>query len=329
MKIEQGHGSAVYHCISRTVNKEMLFDVGAKEVFRRQIWRVAEFSGVRILTYCVMTNHVHLLVWVPDRNEVEVTDQELVRRYRVLYGERTQYQRMRTEVVEKTLQGGGEEAQELRERLMHRMHDISEYMKSLKQRYTRWYNHKHGRVGTLWSERFKSMMVQEQGEGVRIVAAYIDLNPVRGGMVEDPKDYRYSGYGEAMGGSKGAREGLAWVMGQEAGRWGEESASYRRLVYCKGAVGAPGQGGGGKIRQERWREQMERGGRLPVAEAIRCRVRYFADGGVIGTGAYVQRIFESNREQFGARRRTGPRRMKGSEWEGLRVLRDLRNEVFG
>ncbi len=35
-----------------------------------------------------------------------------------------------------------------------------------------------------------------------MIAAYIDLNPVRAGMVADPADYRWSGYGEAIGGGK-------------------------------------------------------------------------------------------------------------------------------
>ncbi len=36
------------------------------------------------------------------------------------------------------------------------------------------------------------------------MAAYIDLNPVRAGLVSDPKDYRWCGYGEAVGGHEGA-----------------------------------------------------------------------------------------------------------------------------
>ena len=68
---------------------------------------------------------------------------------------------------------------------------------------------------------------------------------------------------------------------------------------------------------------------MPVAAAVRCRVRYFTDGGVIGSREYVQDIFESFRAKFGSKRRNGPRRMKGSDWDGLTVLRDLRTEVFG
>ncbi len=69
---------------------------------------------------------------------------------------------------------------------------------------------------------------------------------------------------------------------------------------------------------------MERGARLPVNAAVRCRVRYFTDGAVLGSQEYVQSIFESFRGQFGTRRKSGPRRMKGSDWEGLVVLRDPR-----
>ena len=43
------------------------------------------------------------------------------------------------------------------------------------------------------------------------MAAYIDLNPVRASMVEDPKDYRFCGYGEAVAGDKRAKFGLAFI----------------------------------------------------------------------------------------------------------------------
>jgi hypothetical protein len=103
------------------------------------------------------------------------------------------------------------------------MYDLSEFMKGVKQRFTQWYNREHGRTGTLWEGRFKSVLV-EGGFAARVVAAYIDLNPVRAGMVSRPEDYRWSSYGVAMSpalsmGKKEnltlrdwAREGLCRVM---------------------------------------------------------------------------------------------------------------------
>jgi len=161
---------------------------------RKLIWRVADFSGVEVLSYCVMSNHFHVLVAVPARDEAEaeVDERELLRRYRVLYANPSRYQQMRGEVLEALLAGGTTEGEAVRRRLVSRMHDVSDYMKSLKQRYTLWYNHTYGRVGTLWSERFKSVLVEGDVAALQIVSGYIDLNPVRAGMVSDPKDYRWS-----------------------------------------------------------------------------------------------------------------------------------------
>ena len=86
--------SALYHCISRTVAGAFLFDAVAKERLRRQLWQVADFSGVEVLTYCLMSNHFHLLIRVPDREEVVLSDRELLRRYAVLYPEPRPYQTM-------------------------------------------------------------------------------------------------------------------------------------------------------------------------------------------------------------------------------------------
>ena len=74
---------AVYHCMTRTVNGEFLFEDREKEVLRQMIRQVADFCGVDVLTYCIMSNHFHVLVRV--RDEPVVSDRELMRRYRVLY----------------------------------------------------------------------------------------------------------------------------------------------------------------------------------------------------------------------------------------------------
>jgi hypothetical protein len=77
-----------------------------------------------------------------------------------------------------------------------RMHDLSVFMKLLKQRFTMWYNYQHRSKGTLWTERFKSVLVestQTRNDPLRLVAAYIEMNPVRAGLVERPSQYAFSG----------------------------------------------------------------------------------------------------------------------------------------
>src|SRR5690606_27693693 len=127
----------------------------------------------------------------------------------ILYGEGDAPHMPDPDVLEAILaEEDSEEATKWERRLRARMNDVSEFMKTLKQRYTVWHNHTHRRFGTLWAERFKSVLVEDDPGTLKMVAAYIDLNPVRAGLVEDPADYRWSGYGEAMGGGDAARAGL-------------------------------------------------------------------------------------------------------------------------
>jgi len=131
-------------------------------------------------------------------------------------------------------------------------------MKLLKQRFTQWYNGRTGRKGTLWEERFKSVLVEGIGQGLRAMAAYIDLNPVRAGLVTDPKDYRWSGYGEAMAGNKRARLGLQRVV-QALLRGEEETLSrsmeiYWMHVYREGTEEREAEGIGGKTERGGCRE---------------------------------------------------------------------------
>jgi len=84
-------------------------------------------------------------------------------------------------------------------------------MRLLKQRFSQWFNTIHSRKGTLWEERFRSVLV-EGGEALRTVSLYVDLNPVRAGIVKDPKDYRWSSYGEAVAGVRRAVEGLCAII---------------------------------------------------------------------------------------------------------------------
>lgn len=66
-------------------------------------------------------------------------------------------------------------------------------MQSLGRRYVRYFNHKYQRSGTLWEGRYKSCLIQEELYLLEVYR-YIELNPVRAGLVADPGDYRWSSY---------------------------------------------------------------------------------------------------------------------------------------
>ena len=340
----------IYHCVSRVVDRRFVFAEKECEAFRMFMRMYENFSGCRVLSYCVMSNHFHLLLEVPPMMEGGLNDELLLQRLSALYSEAFVVG-VEAEIAEaRKLDQDGEDARvaAIHARFTYRMHDLSEFMKGLLIRFTRWFNRQHSRKGTLWEERFKSVIV-ESGVAARTMAAYIDLNPVRAGMVKDPADYRWSSYGEAVGGGKKgdgkkAREGLVRAyfcdqgVGFEAEKWQEVARLYRRLMGM--ALGRkPGEAEVTGVGNREGQSTMNTAESLAsddngtilkdlgMAKMLYCRVRYFTDGAVIGSKEFVNEAFASARNRFGAKRKNGARVMKGSGRGAKGLLwsvRDLR-----
>ncbi len=325
IKVSSEEGEALYHCMTRTVNGERLFDDAAKEILRKQLWQVADYCGVQIITYAILSNHFHVLLQVPQRNAI--SDDELLRRYRVLYPKPTQYQQAHHEVLAKLLKADpeGPDAVAWRRRQLALMGDVSQFMKLVKQRFAVWFNRTHNRYGTLWAERFKSVLVEGDGRALTAMSAYIDLNCVRAGLADDPKDYRFCGYAEAIAGNPAAQKGLARVT--EGRGWRAVQAGYRQVLFGTGA-GPREQGGG--IAPEELQKVVKDKGHLPLHTVLRCRVRYFTDGAVLGSQAFVAAHLQTYRRTQGRRERTAPRPLPSvTDWGELNTLRGLRKNAFG
>jgi putative transposase len=230
------------------------------------------------------------------------------------------------------------------------MHDLSEFMKTLLQRFTRWHNIRTKRRGNLWEETFKSVVV-EDGLASKTMAAYIDLNPVRAGMVADPAEYRWSSYGEAMGAtSKGgakAKAGLVRAIMADKGweadarHWaGRVSREYRMILLEEGeektreVVNEQGERVVQVVKKGMKTQQvvseMDRlsaGKDVALRQMLRWKIRYFTDSGVVGSRAFVERMFEQSRDRFGPKRKSGARKMRGKAAGAADLLwteRDLR-----
>ena len=325
-RLKVSGAAATYHCMTRTVNGERLFDDRAKEVLRKVLWQVADFCGVEVLTYCIMSNHFHVLVRVPVLDEL--SDAELMRRYKVLYPKPTKYQEASIKVLERDLAAGGAEAEAVRQRLLVRMGDVSEFMKTVKQRFCVWFNKSHQRYGTLWADRFKSVLVEGEGNPLQTMAAYIDLNPVRAGIVEDPKDYRFCGYAEAVTGTKLALRGLRHVWADHLSGGGSEAAlqSHRSLIFGKGS-GAR-EHGCVIDRKTAAKVLEEQDGVLPRATVLRCRVRYFTDGVILGSSEYVRGFIGAVQRDRKRKRPPKVNPLRGAAWGDVAVLQGIRRQVF-
>jgi REP element-mobilizing transposase RayT len=290
---------------------------------------------VRVLTYAILSNHFHVLVEVPEPQEVD--EAEIMARLPSIY-ERRVIHEMQSQWALWRQQGQEALVQADLDRLRARMYDISAFVKTVKQRFSQWYNRREGRAGTLWEDRFKSVMVEPPAHTVRerqgvgalaMLAAYIDLNAVRAGIVKDPKEYRWCGYGEAVAGRARAREGLTAVLGGDgAGNWRDVAAQYRLLIYTSGDERGVGEEGQAATRSgisvEKVAQVVRERGELPLEQVLRCRVRYFSDGVAIGSKAFVDDVFRLHRGNFGPKRRNGARALRFAAWGGLCAARDLR-----
>jgi putative transposase len=346
----------LYHVISRVVDRRFVLGTEEKEKFRTLMRMQENFTGCRVLSYCLMDNHFHLLLEVPPMAEGGISDEALLKRLSAIYGEAivagvAQELADARSATYTSESGMNEAVAAIHKRFTYRMQDLAEFMKGLLQRFTQWFNRVHSRSGTLWEDRFKSVIV-EDGVAARTIAAYIDLNPLRAGMVKDPAEYRWSSYGEAIGGGKKgngrkAREGLVRAyfcdqgVGYDAGKWNEVSRLYRRLMGL--AIGRkPGRAEIQRRSQtaatvtKNTAELLESKDNetalkdLGTAKMLRCRIRYFTAGAVIGSREFVNEAFSSARTRFGPKRKDGARKLKGTAalaGDALWSLRDLRKGV--
>ncbi len=335
---QEEHGG-VYHCISRVVNRDFVLKREEKEKFVELMRLYEAFCGVKVLTFCVMSNHFHILVEVPPRPELEsLSDEWLLSKLALVYSpEAVEEQRKLLEQYSSLIDPNGVNAEcpealekaavvyrSLREKYFTRMWDLGQFMKVLKQRFTQWFNGKHKRKGTLWEQRYKSVIV-EGGEAARVISAYIDLNPVRAGMVKDPKDYRWCGYGQAVAGIKRARVGLCELM-KRVSRvqpgvvlasdltsygWRTIAGRYRMMLFDQGRQvtqhEATTQSKTPRITKQGYTDnevevEEERDGELSLAEKLRVKIRYFSEGAIIGSQSYVDEAFRKNQDRVISRR---------------------------
>jgi len=173
------------------------------------------------------------------------------------------------------------------------------------------------------------VLIEGPGPALATVAAYIDLNPVRAGLVEDPKDYRWCGYAEAVADRAGARAALATALSSTPDT---VLAEYRQWLFAHGeeregtdAQGNPLRRG---IQREAVLQVLAAKGRISTPELLRLRVRYLSDGAILGSREFINSLFERHRDRFGPRRSSGARPLRGSPEASFHALRALRIRVF-
>jgi len=175
-----------YHLCARIAGEKnhYLFTDVDKEKGMSLVKEVSELYFLDIISMCWMDNHWHIVLYSPSPEEMP-TLQEVADKYNAFYGDKKSFINPQTEP---------EECAQIAEQLT----DISFFMRNFHQRFTYYINRVHNRRGTLWSERFKSTILDGQ-RALWSCVKYIELNPVRAKMVDDPADYRFSTWGKYCG----------------------------------------------------------------------------------------------------------------------------------
>ena len=192
-----------YHVCNQITNQDMLLEDGVKDHLLCTLRRVEDFSGVRVLTFAIMTNHIHLLVCVPPREEVD--DEELLRRLARIHSARRMKETQRKWT---RLLALGDEGRTLveaeKDRYRARMYDLSQFMKTFKELFTEEYNRdsektsKRKHLGPVFVPRFTSVYLEPNRQALLPVSSYIDFNPVKADIADRPEDYPWSGYAKAV-----------------------------------------------------------------------------------------------------------------------------------
>jgi putative transposase len=281
---------AVYHVMSRATLDGYPFGDVEKDYFFKVVKRLSKVYLTEILGICMMGNHFHLLVKMLP--ETDFSGEEIKRRFERYYGE----DRVMTEGQIPSFRA--------------RWSSLSEFVKEVKLGFTRFYNRRHNRRGFLWGERFKSVIV-EKGETLINCLAYIDLNPVRAGIVEKPEEYRWNSIGYHVQ-TTNRDDFLSLDFGLKEFKVldaKERLRRYRRFLYEKGGEKTEK---GVRINEKTVEKERNRDYELSKVNRFAYRTRYFSDSGIIGTREFVKKNYLRFKHIFQSREKI-PKRISGLE----------------
>ena len=271
--------STVYHVMSRTALDGFPLGDVEKDFMLNLIRRYAALYLVEILGFCLMGNHFHILVKVIP--EYKFSDEEILKRYADFYGDEHIF-----------IDG-------LIPSFRLKLSSLSEFMREIKVNFARFYNRRHHRRGYFWGDRFKSVIV-ENGETLINCLAYIDLNPLRAGLVERPEQYRWNSLGYHVQ-TNNRDNFLSTDFGLKefnVKSKKERMRRYRRYVYEAGSINQHTKGKVKVIKDKVLEKERSKEFELSKRDRFRYSTRYFTDSGIIGSKEFVSTNYQRFKHLF-------------------------------
>jgi REP element-mobilizing transposase RayT len=291
----------VYHVMSRTALDGFPFGGADKDELIEILKRLNRLYFTELIGFAIMGNHFHVLVrMIPGHH---YSDKQIRHRYKTFYG------------------NDDELTSEKIHHFRQKWQSLSEFIKDVKQTFSRYYNKRHHRRGTLWGERFKSLIVQD-GNTLINCLAYIDLNPLRAGIVKRPEHYRWSSIGYHMQtNNKDDFLSLDFGLQEFCVKQQERLERYRRYLYEAGAVDNSQTGQRKVIDHNVLEKERKKQYRISRSDRFLYRTRYFSDSGIIGSKAFVLATYQRFKHHFNSKNEKIPKPIKGLD--GLHSLKRL------
>lgn len=206
--------NSIHHLISRIAHRVYFLQEDERNDIIAMMIRAATFTCVDLIGWCVMTNHFHILVRLPEYRWL--SEEELFACYRALH---TQEEADRYKAEIENLRLGGEmgvqEATERLQKLREKTFSIPWFMKILKEWFSKDYNGRTAHAGTMWEAVYTDRPVQATRAKMAFRMAYIHLNPVRAGIVREFDVYPWSSFSQSVVGDERAIAGLRLIYGTE------------------------------------------------------------------------------------------------------------------
>ena len=277
-----------YHIFSRTAGQEFLLGDLEKEYLMKRMKLLSSVYFTKVFSFCVLSNHFHLLVQMGDGEDF--SEEEIERRFRIYYGPKREFPREKVDYYRK------------------RWSDLSWYVREIKQGFSCWYNRMNNRKGFFWSGRFESVVVEKEA-ALLACMAYVDLNPVRANLVDRPDNYRFCGLGYHV--QSGNKDGFINLDIMREYAPGESPLlTYRKYVYEVGSIDRPD--GKRSIPKAIFEVESETGFSIPKVDLLRYRSRYFTESVVLGSRGFVKSIYGKLQPFMRARKDRDPIKVQGS-----------------
>lgn len=206
---------SVHHITSRIAHRVFFLGESERNDIIEFVRRSAEFAGLKLLGWCILSNHFHLLVHLPHPETVD--EEEVMRRYGVLKG-RQVGKAAEIQLAQWRKEGNDLRAREWLDGIRRRMYDVGEFMKIVKQWFTEEYNRRQSHCGTLWESVYHDHVIPMEVGAMSRVLAYIHLNPIRAALTDKYDDYAWSSFCALKKKDEIAERGVRFVYDQPKGK---------------------------------------------------------------------------------------------------------------